>query len=164
MPNARCTYRHKRNLVSVLSVHYMHISAGIFEAYRYIQNVAVPWETMALHTEIPHQACNKGSSISRLCFHSYLTHWTNRAGILPCLYYSQGATMPDSDLQIHNDNSISVCVASASQETFTVPEKRLLTSSSACMPWTSWHCCLPNSPVCKGLVRGLRAFSSVTHS
>lgn len=40
-----CTSRHKRNLVSILSVHYVHISAGILEACRYRQNIAIPWET-----------------------------------------------------------------------------------------------------------------------
>lgn len=72
-----------------------------------------------LRTKIPYQGLNECPSESRLCFAA------------PARDYSQDRTgTPDSDLQMRDENSVSICVMSTFPATFTVPEKRRLTS-----PW-----------------------------
>lgn len=69
----------------------------------------------------PYHGLNEWPSVSRLCFAA------------PACDYSQDRTAtPDSDLQIRDENSVSVCMMSIFPATFTVPEKCRLTSHSAC--------------------------------
>lgn len=68
----------------------------------------------------PYHGLNEWPSVSRLCFAA------------PACDYSQDRTgTPDSDLQMRDENSVSVCMMSIFPATFTVPEKCRLTSHSA---------------------------------
>lgn len=63
----------------------VHFGRSLFPAAIAVVNKRPHWsgQSVTAYTQILHQSDNEGPPISSLCFHLWLTHWTNKARILP---------------------------------------------------------------------------------